>query len=296
MNPEHFSYYKNFLYKNSGLAITEAKIYLLESRLTPVAKKHGFADLAAMTQSLRSAANAVIEKDVIDAMMTNETLFFRDERPFRQLTTNVMPSMVAARENLKSLRIWSAACSTGQEPYSIAMTIADNFPQLGNWAVNIMATDLSDIALTQARTAEYNQFEVQRGLPIQMLMKHFEQDGQKWRINEKIRKMVNFKNFNLLESMDALPRFDIILCRNVLIYFDEATKKKILSNMLKKLAPDGFLFLGGAESVMGLCPELKHVHDSPGLYTIRAEQPVSVQSAAIGENKPAEIVTRTGSL
>ncbi len=295
MKPENFSYYKDFLYKNSGLAITEAKIYLLDSRLTPVAKKHGFADLAAMTQSLRSTANPVIQKDVIDAMMTNETLFFRDERPFRQLTTNVMPTMVTARENMKSLRIWSAACSTGQEPYSIAMTIADNFPQLSNWAINILATDLSDIALAQARTAEYNQFEVQRGLPIQMLMKHFEQDGQKWRINEKIRKMVNFKNFNLLESMDALPKFDIILCRNVLIYFDEATKKKILSNIIKKLAPDGFLFLGGAESVMGLCPELKHVHDSPGLYTIKNDQDLSVQSVSFSSNQPLEAVTRTGS-
>lgn len=213
--------------------------------------------------------DAKIEKQVIDAMMTNETLFFRDDKPFRQLRSAVLPTVIKAREGRKSLRVWSAACSTGQEPYSIAMTILETLPKSEEWHITILATDLSDVALAQAMKAEFNQFEIQRGLPTTMVMKYFKQNGNSWKVQDKIHNMVRFENFNLLDKMDRFPTFDIIFCRNVLIYFNEETKKKILNSLLKKLPADGFLFLGGAETVIGICPDLKIYPACPGLYTLQ---------------------------
>lgn len=270
MNPEDFAYYKKFLYEKSGLSLTEEKTYLLLSRLTPVARKNGFEDLEAMSKSLRIMRDTKLEKQVIDAMMTNETLFFRDDKPFKQLRSAVLPAVIKSREGRKSLRIWSAACSTGQEPYSIAMTILETIPKPEEWNITILATDLSDVALAQAMRAEFNQFEIQRGLPTPMVMKYFKQSGNSWKVQDKVRDMVRFENFNLLDKMDRFPTFDIIFCRNVLIYFDEETKKKILDRLQKKLPPDGFLFLGGAETVIGICPDLKIYPACPGLYTPQA--------------------------
>lgn len=267
MNPEDFAYYKKFLYEKSGLSLTEEKTYLLLSRLTPVARKNGFEDLEAMSKSLRIMRDTKLEKQVIDAMMTNETLFFRDDKPFKQLRSAVLPAVIKSREGRKSLRIWSAACSTGQEPYSIAMTILETIPKPEEWNITILATDLSDVALAQAMRAEFNQFEIQRGLPTPMVMKYFKQNGNSWKVQDKVRDMVRFENFNLLDKMDRFPTFDIIFCRNVLIYFDEETKKKILDRLQKKLPPDGFLFLGGAKTVIGICPDLKIYPACPGLYT-----------------------------
>lgn len=271
MSPEDFQFYKKFLYERSGLSLGEEKVYLLVSRLTPVARQWSFASLADMTKALRGTPDAKMLGEIVDAMTTNETLFFRDDRPFKYFKTNVIPSIVKAREARKSLRIWAAASSTGQEPYSIVMTLLDTVTNHESWRMEILGTDLSDSALAQARKGEFNQFEIQRGMPIQLLMKHFKQDGQVWRINDKIRNMVKFENFNLLDSMDKFGTFDVIFCRNVLIYFDEPTKKKILQNMIKRLAPDGYLFLGGSETAFGLCPELKINTECPGLYTLHAQ-------------------------
>lgn len=275
MTPEDFAYYKKFLYEKSGLALSDEKTYLLESRLNPVAKKNGLPDLDALTKSLRLIPNPRLEKQVIDAMTTNETLFFRDDRPFKQFRETVLPAMIKVRESKKSLRIWSAACSTGQEPYSIALTLHQTLPNIKDWRIEILGTDLSDDALAQARKAEYNQFEVQRGMPIQMLMKYFAQENTGWKLQSHIRDMVRYESFNLLEKMDRFPTFDIIFCRNVLIYFDEQTKKKVLAGLVKKMAPDGFLFLGGAETAIGLCPELKVYPACPGLYAFQPPTPES---------------------
>lgn len=283
MKQEDFLYYKKFLYENSGLSLTEEKTYLLISRLTPVATKNGFDSLEAMSRALRMSPDARLEKHVIDAMMTNETLFFRDDRPFKQLRSEVLPAVIKSRENRKILRIWSAACSTGQEPYSIAMTILEMLPRPEEWNITILATDLSDVALEQARKAEFNQFEIQRGLPTPMMMKYFQQNGSTWKIRDKVRNMIRFENFNLLHKMDKFPVFDIIFCRNVLIYFNEETKKKILSNLIKKLHADGYLFLGGAETAIGLCPDLKIYPACPGLYTLRsAGDPAAVTAEKTG--------------
>lgn len=290
MNPDDFKFYKSFLYEKSGLALTEEKIYLLETRLMPVARDFGFGTLDVLTKGLRMATDPKLAKAVIDAMTINETLFFRDNRPFLQFKATVLPQLLNARANRKSLRFWSAACSTGQEPYSIAMVLDEILVKQPGWKTEILATDLSDNALAQARAARYNQFEIQRGLPIQMAMKHFSQDGQTWQLKEAIQKMVRFESFNLLDKMERFGTFDVIFCRNVLIYFDEETKKRVLAGLAKRLAPDGFLFLGGSETVIGLCPDLKMQPGCPGLYTLQSSKAVDTVTAAPA--KPVQSTTR----
>lgn len=287
MNGDDFKFYKQFLYEKSGYAITEEKSYLIETRLVPVIREYQFSSLEQLTKSLRSSSDQKLMRAVVDAMTINETLFFRDNRPFVQLKTAVLPAILKAKENKKSLRIWCAACSTGQEPYSIAMILDELLAKMSGWRTDILATDISDNALSQACNAKYNQFEIQRGLPIQMVMKYFSQQGQSWELKDHIRKMVRFETFNLLEKMDHFGTFDIIFCRNVLIYFDEETKKKVLQNLVKRLAPDGFLFLGGSETVIGLSSELKKQASCPGLYAVERSHdaakiaPVQLQAKPI---------------
>jgi chemotaxis protein methyltransferase CheR len=280
MTPDDFNFYKKFLYDKSGLALSEDKTYLLVSRLTPVSKKWNHPTLEAMTRVLKSPiADKNMINEVIDAMTTNETLFFRDDRPFKYFKTGLVPEITKLRDTKKSLRIWSAASSTGQEPYSIAMTLLETLPAIDNWRIEILATDISDSALAQARKGEYSQFEIQRGMPIQLLMKYFKQDGQTWKIADKLKSMVRFENFNLLEPMDRFSTFDIIFCRNVLIYFDEPLKKKILSNLARRMAPDGYFFMGGSETVIGLCPDLKINPACPGLYSLVQPQAAGAAKA-----------------
>lgn len=289
MNSEDFKFYKKFLHEKSGLVLTEEKTYLLESRLVPLLPTCNFASLDQLTKALKFSPEPKLIQQVVDAMTINETLFFRDNRPFTQFKTSVLPALIKARGNKKSMRIWSAASSTGQEPYSIAMILDEALAKTPDWKVDILATDLSENALKQAKEARYNQFEIQRGLPIQMVMKYFVQDGQSWNLNEKIRKMVKFENFNLLDKMERFGTFDIIFCRNVLIYFDEDTKKKILNNLVKRLSPDGYLFLGGSETVIGLCPELKMQQGCPGLYCLKSN--VDESATESSSYKPAKTMS-----
>lgn len=268
MNTADFEFYRVFLHEKSGLALTAEKIYLLDSRLTPVARKWGHDTLESLAKALRGAPDPKLVYDVVEAMTTNETLFFRDDRPFKQFRNTVMPAVLKNREKQKNLRIWSAASSTGQEPYSIAITLSEILQGLPGWKTEILATDISEAALNQARGGEYSNFEVQRGLPIQMIMKYFTQVGASWKINDNLRRMVRFETFNLLTSMVKWGTFDVIFCRNVLIYFDAETKAKVLKGLAAQLAPDGFLFLGGSETVMGLSQDLKLVPGCSGLYTL----------------------------
>jgi chemotaxis protein methyltransferase CheR len=283
MAPDDFSFYKKFLYEKSGLALSEDKTYLLESRLSPIARKWNFDSLATLTKNLRATPDQKLLREVVDAMTTNETLFFRDDRPFKYFKTDLLPTLIKSRGARKHLRIWSAACSTGQEPYSIAMTLIDLLPDINSWKIEIIATDLSDSALSQAMRGEYNQFEIQRGLPIQYVMKHFVQSGTTWKINDKIRSMVRFENFNLLEPMDKFGTLDIIFCRNVLIYFDEATKRKLFANFVRRMAPDGYFFLGGSETALGMSTDLKINPACPGLYMLMS----APTSSATIPSKPA---------
>jgi chemotaxis protein methyltransferase CheR len=260
-----FEIYKDLLYKESGLVVTPDKSYLLDSRLTPVARKWKLPTLDAMTFQLRSFPDRKLVKDIVEAMTTNETSFFRDMRPFQTFEETILPYMQKRRAK-KTLRIWCAACSSGQEPYSLAMILKDRAAQMPGWKFEILATDISDEMLEFARAGLYSQFEVQRGLPVNYLMKYFVQSEGKWQLKDDIRKMVSFNNFNLLRPMDKLGPFDIVFCRNVLIYFDARTKTDILNRMTARLEKDGFMMLGGAETILGLTDKLKLIPEKRGLY------------------------------
>lgn len=261
-----FDIYKNLLKKKSGLVLSSDKSYLLDSRLSPIAKKWGYASINEMTVALQKIPDTALIIDIVEAMTTNETSFFRDTKPFDILKTVVLPYMQEHRAINKTMTTWCAAASSGQEPYSIRMILKELAFKFAGWKTDILATDISNEILDQAREGIYSQFEAQRGLPIQMLMSNFTQIGEKWQINEDIRKSVQYKYFNLLDNMNALGTFDVIFCRNVLIYFDTETKQDILDRMSLHLANDGFLFLGGAETVLGITDKFKPVPDSRGLY------------------------------
>ncbi len=272
MKVADFELYKDLLYEKSGLVITPDKSYLLDSRLTPVARKWNFMSIELMTLQLRALPDADLVRDVVEAMTTNETSFFRDTKPFHEFENTILPAMIKARANTKTLRIWCAAASSGQEPYSLAMILKEKEAQLRGWKIEIVATDISEDILEQAKRGIYSQFEVQRGLPVTYLLKYFEQINEKWRIKDDVRGMIKFGYFNLLSDMSRLGMFDVIFCRNVLIYFDEKTKAKTLEKMAGRLEKDGFLFLGGAETVLGLTdkfiimPEKRGLYVQPGAY------------------------------
>jgi len=265
MRISDFDLYKDLLREKSGLTLTPDKSYLLDSRLTPVARKWNYANLEVMTMALRAMPSPDLIKDVVEAMTTNETSFFRDSKPFDQFRDIIIPHLLAARKN-KTVRIWCAAASTGQEPYSLAMLIKENAAKLPGWKFEIIATDIDTAVLETAKRAEYSQFEVQRGLPIQMLMKYFEQRGDRWALKNEIKSMIQFRPFNLLNSMAAMGKFDIVFCRNVLIYFDKETKAQVLGQMAGLLPDDGFLILGGAETVLGITDALKMMENTRGIY------------------------------
>lgn len=264
-----FDLYKDLLMEKSGLALSPDKSYLLDSRLTPVAKKWGFASLDTMSVALRGVPEPDLVKDVVEAMTTNETSFFRDGKPFELFKDIALPYVAKKRAANRSLRIWCAAASSGQEPYSLAMTILENQHLIPGWQTEIIATDISDEILEKASSGEYTQFEVQRGLPVQLLVKYFEQKEDNWVVKDDIRKMIKYQNFNLLNDMSGLGMFDIILCRNVLIYFDEETKGDVLARMSERMPSDGFLFLGGAETVLGISDKFEPMENCRGLYVLR---------------------------
>jgi chemotaxis protein methyltransferase CheR len=266
MTGADFAFIAQFLKERSGLIITQDKTYLLETRLASILRDHGLAGLPALVETLRQPGAAALKGQVVDAMTTNETSFFRDSNPFDALRKTVIPGLIERRAHARSLRIWSAACSTGQEPYSLAMMLKDSFPILGNWKVEIVATDLSPSVLERARQGIYSTFEVQRGLPIQMLVRHFDQQEPNWQIKPELRKTVTFRPLNLLEEFSGLGQFDVVLCRNVLIYFDQPTKTRILGAIARRIAADGVLLLGGAESVFGLSDAFSGVAGLKGVY------------------------------
>lgn len=272
MNVTDFDIYKDLLRSKSGLVLTQDKSYLIESRLNPIAKKWGYEDLVAMTAILRGVPPADLVNDIIEAMTTNETSFFRDIKPFEVLKNTVLPYFREKNPGSKRLRIWCAAASSGQEPCSIAMTLLEESAKMSGWTYEIIATDISHEILDQAKEGVYTQFEVQRGLPITHLVKHFTQKGDKWALNQEIKNMIQFKYFNLLDNMAGMGQFDIIFCRNVLIYFDQPTKKDVMERFTKQMSDDAFLFLGGAETVMGITDEFKAVPDNRGLYA-KAQSP-----------------------
>lgn len=266
MRPEDFEFLSAMLKERSGLMLTPDKVYLLESRLTPIARKQGFENLDGLVQKLRISRSGALSESVVEAMTTNESFFFRDNTPFDLFKTYVLPVMKTNRASTKRLRIWCAAASTGQEPYSLAIILKELSAQWSGWNIEILGTDLSPDVLDKAKNGLYSQFEVQRGLPIQLLMKYFTQEGDLWRISPEIRSMVKYRAFNLLEPFQPLGTFDVIFCRNVLIYFDQPTKAGVLERMRRQVTDDGTLFLGAAETVLGITDKFKPVRGQRGMY------------------------------
>ena len=273
MTPQNYNYLRKFLKERSGLVLSGEKQYLAESRLLPLARKNGIANFAELVLKLKAAPEGPLGVAVIEAMMTNESFFFRDKIPFEHFRESLTPALIAARAKEKHLRIWCAAASTGQEPYSLAMILKGMGTALAGWRIEILATDIAADVLTKAKAGLYTQFEVQRGLPIQSLVKYFTQVGELWQIAADIRAMVTFKPFNLLHDFGALGAFDVVFCRNVLIYFDQPTKTGLLNRMTRTIAHDGYLVLGAAETVMGLTEGFKPLTDHRGVYIRNAAPP-----------------------
>jgi len=278
MDPQIFATLAAFLKSNSGLALTPDKAYLVNSRLLPVAQQYSCKSVDELVAKLSVAAPR-LKQDVIEAMTTNETSFFRDTVPFENFKTHVLPELLERRKLRRSLRILCAAASSGQEPYSLAMILAEFSLRLVGWNVEILGVDLDEKILKRAEEAAYSQFEVQRGLPVQYLMKYFEQKQQVWHLKPQIRSMVKFRRCNLLEPFANLGTFDVIFCRNVLIYFDTPTKKNILDRLADQLPSDGFLFLGGAETVLDIT---KRFAPSPGHRGVYLPQAAGAAARAAG--------------
>lgn len=268
MKPAEFEAVARVVRRECGLVLTPDKGYLVDSRLMPLARRWAKPSVEALARELMVPdPPRDLVREVVEAMVTNETFFFRDRKPFDQLKEFILPRLLAARAARRVIRIWCAACSSGQEPYSIAM-ICKEMPQLAGWKVEILGTDISTEIIRQAKAGSYSQFEVQRGLPIQLLVKYFEQQGDRWQLDASIRSMVSFRQFNLLDSPDRLGSFDIVFCRNVLIYFDLPTKSGILGRVASVMAPDGILYLGGAETVLGVSDRFQPVRTQQGVYEL----------------------------
>jgi chemotaxis protein methyltransferase CheR len=266
MTPEDFGYLRKLLKERSGLVLAPEKQYLAESRLLPLARRNGMSTLTELVGKLKTPHAAALTSEVVDAMTTNETFFFRDKVPFEQFRDTIMPALIAARAREKRIRIWCAAAATGQEPYSLAMALKGMGAALAGYKIQILATDLCAEVLERAKAGIYSQFEVQRGLPIHQLVKFFSQVGERWQIAPEIRAMVQFRTLNLLNDFKPLGNFDLVVCRNVLIYFDQPTKTAVLERIARQMPVDGYLVLGAAETVVGLTEALKPIPDKRGLY------------------------------
>jgi chemotaxis protein methyltransferase CheR len=268
VTPIEYDYLRKLLKDRSGLVLSSDKQYLLESRLLPIVRRLDLGSLGGLVAKLRAPGAEPLIVQVVEAMTTNESFFYRDKVPFDNFCEAIMPALIAARANQRRIRIWCAAASTGQEPYSLAMCLKEMGQKLNGWRVEIIATDLSLEVLEKATAGVYSQFEVQRGLPVQLLIKYFVQKGDTWQISPEIRAMVQYRPFNLLQEFAALGHFDVVFCRNVLIYFDQPTKIDILHRAAKLMPPDGYLVLGAAETVVGLTEAFKPLADRRGVYAL----------------------------
>jgi len=267
MNRMAFDFLADLLRRESGMNITPEKSYLLESRLLPLAQQQGLAGVEALAAHLRrSDDNTAIRQAVVEAMMTHESSFFRDITPFQRLRETIIPTLIEKRRASKTLRIWSSACASGQEIYSIAMLLREMGAALSGWRVDLLATDVSYDILEQAKRGTYSQFEAQRGLPVHMLVKYFTQTEEKWTIAEALRDSISFRQLNLLLLPPGIGTFDIIFCRNILMYLDTSARARVLQNLHGVMHPDSVLFLGAAENVSGLTQLFKPFPDMQGVF------------------------------
>lgn len=265
MKPEDFSFLAQMVRRRSGLVLPSHKAPLIEGRLATVMRRFGFRSMNALIHELRHGRDT-LARAVTEAMTTNKSSFFRDRPAFEKFREIVLPQLLEARAESKRLRIWSAACAAGQEPYSIAMILDDLKLQSKGWSIDLIATDLSSEMIARAEDGVYSHYEVQRGLAIRRLVAHFAQEAGNWRIDENLRRMVSFRQFNLLDSFGWLDDLDAVFCRNVLIYFDQKTKSSVLEKIAETLQPDGVVMLGHAELPDALPNAFAPVDHAPNLY------------------------------
>ena len=292
MTPLDYEFLRKLLKERSGLDLSADKQYLVESRLVPLARKAGLPGITELVVKMKAGFAEALTAEVVEAMTTNETFFFRDKVPFDHLKDTMLPALLQARAARRSLRIWCAASSTGQEPYSIAMCLKGLGAAIAGWRIDIVATDLSQGVLEKSRAGIFSQFEVQRGLPIQLLVKHFTQIGDMWQLNADIRSMVQHRQLNLLQDFGHLGTFDIVFCRNVLIYFDQDTKAGIFERLSRVVESDGFMVLGAAESVVGISDAFKPYPERRGLYRPNGTRNVKLGFAGIMPPKAVAVAAR----
>lgn len=283
---EHeLAYVRELIHTSAALVLEPGKGYLVESRLGPIARAEGLT-LPALIQRLRYQPYGAVHHRVVEAMTTNETSWFRDLHPFEALRTTVIPDLIERRRSERTLAIWSAACSTGQEPYSVAMVLLDEFPELASWNVTIWASDFSEEAVAKGRAGRYSQLEVNRGLPAQQLVRHFDREDANFVVRDRVRSLVRFGVINLIGPWTTLPRLDVVMLRNVMIYFDTETKRDILNRMHQQMRPDGYLFLGNAESTIHLDERFVRVEPNrAGCHRLRSHlsrtiAPTTTEAAA----------------
>ncbi len=270
MNPTVFAFLTGIVKQRSGGIIGPDQGYMLETRLAPLLKRESLKDLEALASRLKAPRSDTLAQEMTELLTTNESSFFRDGRPFEHLRA-LLPALHAARPAGQPLRIWSAACSTGQEAFSISIVLAELMeanPGLKARRVEIIGTDITSAVLERARAGVFTQFEVQRGMPIRTLMKRFTQEETRWRIRPEIAAPCRFEKFNLLGDLRGMGRFDVVFCRNVLIYFDVPTKGRVLGGIAQLLAPDGALYLGAAETAMGVTTALVAKNGERGVYGV----------------------------
>jgi len=266
LTPDSISFVCTTVRDRAAIELDVSKSYLIEARLAPVARAHGFESIADLIQGIRTKRRPELEGSLVEAMTTNETSFFRDIHPFEALRTTLVPEFRERNAARRSLNIWSAACSTGQEIYSIAIYLREHFPELANWKLQLVGTDLSENVLTRAREARFSQIEMNRGLSATLLVKYFERDGMNWQLRPEVRNMATFSKLNLIERWPPMPVMDIVFLRNVLIYFSPDTKRAILEKVRKVMAPHGILFLGAAETTMGLDASFERVQVGDSVF------------------------------
>ncbi len=270
-----FDYLRTLVRQRTAIVLDADKTYLAEARLLPLARRAGYGSVGDLLDHLPGAPVNGLQQQVVEAMTINETSFFRDHHPFEALRQVILPQLLQRRAGEKCLNVWCAACSSGQEPFSVALLLREHFPLPPDWRVRLIASDVSDEMLERARQGRYSRMEVNRGLPARLLVKYFEQEGPGWRLREEVRRAVEFRRINLAEAWPPLPALDVVLLRNVLIYFNVPTKQAILARVRRLLRPDGFLFLGGAETTFNLDDAFERVPlDRCGCYRMTpAERP-----------------------
>ncbi len=265
MTPQTFNYFRELVLAKSAIVLEPGKEYLVESRLAPYARTLGFPSIDDLATDMAKTPFGTIHRNAVEAMTTNETSFYRDMHPFEALRNSVLPEIIARKSAERTLNIWCAAASTGQEPYSVAMLIREHFPELRGWRVKFTATDLSAAVLAKARSGKFTQLEVNRGLPAPLLVKYFTKVGTDWQVNDDVRGMIDFRELNLIEPWPPLDRPDIVLMRNVLIYFDVPTKREILKRVRGIMSPLGYLMLGSAETTMAIDDQFERVQFARGV-------------------------------